>query len=339
MIVAGRHERDDGLAEALVTAAAALGDAAAGRPALGGAPRPGGRRALRRAAARRGLRRRPSPPDRDPRRRPADLQAAAPVARRPRRPARWPSTPRPPGRTRRAVVSEVLDADPAAWARSLAGPPRAEPAGWRRGAPPTPPPRRASPRRWARRSASRPWRARWRRWRARSPSSPRSSMPVRDVESFWPVRDAPPRVLAHRGANGIDGTLAAAFGAAAAGARVVVHLGDVALAHDLGALLSATRPEARAHRRAGRQRRRRDLRLPPGRHADRRLRGARRHADRARRRARRRPLRPRPTSAWTTLAAIREAPGSAAARPHRPRPRTSPLHRRVHEAVAVRLAS
>ena len=66
-------------------------------------------------------------------------------------------------------------------------------------------------------------------------------MPVRDVESFWPVRDAPPRVLAHRGANGIDGTLAAAFGAAAAGARVVVHLGDVALAHDLGALLSATR--------------------------------------------------------------------------------------------------
>jgi 2-succinyl-5-enolpyruvyl-6-hydroxy-3-cyclohexene-1-carboxylate synthase len=68
-----------------------------------------------------------------------------------------------------------------------------------------------------------------------------SSMPVRDVESFWPVRDAPPRVLAHRGANGIDGTLAAAFGAAAAGGRVVVHLGDVALAHDLGALLSASR--------------------------------------------------------------------------------------------------
>jgi 2-succinyl-5-enolpyruvyl-6-hydroxy-3-cyclohexene-1-carboxylate synthase len=66
-------------------------------------------------------------------------------------------------------------------------------------------------------------------------------MPVRDVESFWPARDAPPRVLAHRGANGIDGTLAAAFGAAAAGGRVVVHLGDVALAHDLGALLCASR--------------------------------------------------------------------------------------------------
>jgi 2-succinyl-5-enolpyruvyl-6-hydroxy-3-cyclohexene-1-carboxylate synthase len=49
-------------------------------------------------------------------------------------------------------------------------------------------------------------------------------------------------VLAHRGANGIDGTLSAAFGAAAAGGGpVVVHLGDVALAHDLGGLLSASR--------------------------------------------------------------------------------------------------
>jgi 2-succinyl-5-enolpyruvyl-6-hydroxy-3-cyclohexene-1-carboxylate synthase len=69
-----------------------------------------------------------------------------------------------------------------------------------------------------------------------------SSMPVRDVETFWPVRDHPPRVLAHRGANGIDGTVAAAFGAAAAGAGpVVLHIGDVAFVHDLGALLCAPR--------------------------------------------------------------------------------------------------
>jgi 2-succinyl-5-enolpyruvyl-6-hydroxy-3-cyclohexene-1-carboxylate synthase len=71
-----------------------------------------------------------------------------------------------------------------------------------------------------------------------------SSMPVRDVETFWPaLADADgPRVLAHRGANGIDGTVAAAFGAAAAGpGPVVVHLGDVALAHDLGSLLCASR--------------------------------------------------------------------------------------------------
>jgi 2-succinyl-5-enolpyruvyl-6-hydroxy-3-cyclohexene-1-carboxylate synthase len=69
-----------------------------------------------------------------------------------------------------------------------------------------------------------------------------SSMPVRDIETFWPVSDDPPRVLAHRGANGIDGTVAAAFGAAAAGGGpVVLHLGDVALTHDLGALLCASR--------------------------------------------------------------------------------------------------
>jgi 2-succinyl-5-enolpyruvyl-6-hydroxy-3-cyclohexene-1-carboxylate synthase len=61
-------------------------------------------------------------------------------------------------------------------------------------------------------------------------------MPVRDLELTWPVLEAPPRVLAHRGANGIDGTLAAAFGVAATGERVVVHLGDVAFAHDVGAL-------------------------------------------------------------------------------------------------------
>jgi 2-succinyl-5-enolpyruvyl-6-hydroxy-3-cyclohexene-1-carboxylate synthase len=69
-----------------------------------------------------------------------------------------------------------------------------------------------------------------------------SSMPVRDVETFWPAVDEPPRVLAHRGANGIDGTIAAAFGAAAvADGPVVLHVGDVALVHDLGALLSAPR--------------------------------------------------------------------------------------------------
>jgi 2-succinyl-5-enolpyruvyl-6-hydroxy-3-cyclohexene-1-carboxylate synthase len=69
-----------------------------------------------------------------------------------------------------------------------------------------------------------------------------SSMPVRDIETFWPVRADPPRVLCNRGANGIDGTVSSAFGVAAAGpGPVVLLVGDVALAHDLGGLLAAKR--------------------------------------------------------------------------------------------------
>ncbi len=69
-----------------------------------------------------------------------------------------------------------------------------------------------------------------------------SSMPVRDIETFWPVRPDPPRVLCNRGANGIDGTVSSAFGAAADDrGPVVLLIGDVALAHDIGGLLAAQR--------------------------------------------------------------------------------------------------
>jgi 2-succinyl-5-enolpyruvyl-6-hydroxy-3-cyclohexene-1-carboxylate synthase len=69
-----------------------------------------------------------------------------------------------------------------------------------------------------------------------------SSMPVRDIESFWPVREDPPRVLCNRGANGIDGTVSSAFGAAAEGrGPTVLLIGDVALAYDIGGLIAVRR--------------------------------------------------------------------------------------------------
>ena len=69
-----------------------------------------------------------------------------------------------------------------------------------------------------------------------------SSMPIRDAETFMPGRADGPRMLSNRGANGIDGTLSSAFGAAAVSDRPVVLLaGDVALVHDIGGLLAARR--------------------------------------------------------------------------------------------------
>ncbi len=71
-----------------------------------------------------------------------------------------------------------------------------------------------------------------------------SSMPVRDVEGYTAVRDDAPRVLCNRGANGIDGTVSSAFGAAAVSdGPVVLLIGDVALAHDIGGLMAVRRSD------------------------------------------------------------------------------------------------
>ena len=65
-----------------------------------------------------------------------------------------------------------------------------------------------------------------------------NSMPMRDVEYVTPPGDRALRPLCNRGANGIDGTLSTALGAAhGAGRPAVLLTGDLALLHDANGFL------------------------------------------------------------------------------------------------------
>ncbi len=67
-----------------------------------------------------------------------------------------------------------------------------------------------------------------------------NSMPVRDLETFFPSVPTAIRILGNRGASGIDGLVSSGLGAAAAGSGpLVLVLGDLAFYHDLNGLLAA----------------------------------------------------------------------------------------------------
>ena len=68
-----------------------------------------------------------------------------------------------------------------------------------------------------------------------------NSMPVRDLEYFWPANARGHSIYFNRGANGIDGTLSTALGLAHDGQPTVLLTGDLALLHDTNGFLHTTK--------------------------------------------------------------------------------------------------
>ncbi|MSQ61751.1 MAG: 2-succinyl-5-enolpyruvyl-6-hydroxy-3-cyclohexene-1-carboxylic-acid synthase [Dehalococcoidia bacterium] len=71
-----------------------------------------------------------------------------------------------------------------------------------------------------------------------------NSMPVRDLDSFFDGGERAIRLMASRGASGIDGVVSTALGASTAiaqGGPLVLVIGDISFYHDMSGLLAARR--------------------------------------------------------------------------------------------------
>lgn len=66
-----------------------------------------------------------------------------------------------------------------------------------------------------------------------------NSMPIRDVDTFFHVNGRNIRILANRGANGIDGVVSSAIGASVNAENVYLLIGDLSFFHDFNGLLAA----------------------------------------------------------------------------------------------------
>ncbi|HEX3774244.1 MAG TPA: thiamine pyrophosphate-dependent enzyme, partial [Polyangiaceae bacterium] len=72
-----------------------------------------------------------------------------------------------------------------------------------------------------------------------------NSLPIREVDAYAPCASRRVRVLSQRGANGIDGLISGAAGAASLSHEpVLLLLGDVSFMHDLGGLAAARESRA-----------------------------------------------------------------------------------------------
>lgn len=64
-----------------------------------------------------------------------------------------------------------------------------------------------------------------------------NSMPIRDLDTFFYSNSKSIRIMANRGANGIDGTISTALGAAVVHQPMYLVLGDLTFFHDLNGLI------------------------------------------------------------------------------------------------------